>query len=96
VPDAEAQHLVDAWRDTNLLTLPLPPPPPGERGYRPGDVERLMTVLAGALTDPDGPRAEEVAGLKLSRTFFIGQGYHVGAVEALRLAWVTELRRREL
>ena len=27
---------------------------------------------------------------------FIGQGYHIGAVEALRAAWVSELRRREL
>ncbi|HEX2132287.1 MAG TPA: hypothetical protein VHH15_12070 [Actinophytocola sp.] len=55
-----------------------------------------MTLLAGAITEPDGPRADEVAGFGLARTFFIGQGYHVGAVEALRLAWVTELRRREL
>ena len=91
-----SQTLLDAWRDTNLLALPLPPAPPGERGYRPGDVERLMTLLTTAATDPDGPRAEDIAKLKLSRTFFIGQGYHAGAVEALRLAWVSELRRREL
>ena len=91
-----AQSLLEAWQDTNLLALPLPPAPPSERGYRPGDIDRLMTLLAEAITQPDGPRAEEIANLKLSRTFFIGQGYHVGAVEALRLAWVTELRRREL
>lgn len=95
-PPEPTQTLLDAWRDTNLLALPLPPAPPGERGYRPGDVERLMTLLTAAATDPDGPRAEDIAGLKLSRTFFIGQGYHAGAVEALRLAWVSELRRREL
>jgi hypothetical protein len=55
-----------------------------------------MGVLADAITDPDGPRPDDVAEFSLSRTFFIGQGYHIGAVEALRLAWVTELRRREL
>ncbi|GAB3445934.1 hypothetical protein GCM10027436_35800 [Actinophytocola sediminis] len=89
-PDTALPH------DANLLALPLPPAPPGERGYRPGDVERLMTMLITAATDPDGPRADDIATLKLSRTFFIGQGYHAGAIEALRLAWVSELRRREL
>ncbi|MGH3880367.1 MAG: hypothetical protein ACRDSK_25375, partial [Actinophytocola sp.] len=88
---------LDAWRDTDLLTLPLPPAPPGERGYRPGDVQRLVALLADAIADVEnGPRPDEVAGLKLSRTFFIGQGYHIGAVEALRAAWVSELKRREL
>jgi hypothetical protein len=88
---------VDAWRDSDVLALPLPPAPPGERGYRPGDVERLVNLLADAIADAeDGPRPDDLAGLKLSRTFFIGQGYHIGAVEALRLAWVNELRRREL
>ncbi|HWM06336.1 MAG TPA: hypothetical protein VNP92_28680 [Actinophytocola sp.] len=56
-------------------------------------------MLAAAVTNPDaadGPRPEDLASLKLSRTFFIGQGYHTGAVEALRLAWVNELRRRQL
>ncbi|MPZ84688.1 MAG: hypothetical protein GEV28_31615 [Actinophytocola sp.] len=91
------QRLEDAWRDTDLLALPLPPAPPGERGYRPGDVERLVKLLADAVTDPgDGPGPDDIAGVKLSRTFFIGQGYHSGAVEALRLAWVNELRRRQL
>jgi hypothetical protein len=55
-----------------------------------------MTTLTAAVTDPDGPRADDIATLKLSRTFFIGQGYHAGAIEALRLAWISELRRREL
>ena len=88
---------VDIWRGSDVLTLPLPPAPPGERGYRPGDVEKLVKVLAEAIMNADdGPRPDDIAGLKLSRTFFIGQGYHIGAVEALRLAWVNELRRREL
>jgi hypothetical protein len=88
---------VDAWRDSDVLALPLPPAPPGERGYRPGDVEKLINLLADALDDTDdGPRPDDLAGLKLSRTFFIGQGYHIGAVEALRSAWISELKRREL
>jgi hypothetical protein len=87
----------DAWRDTDVLALPLPPAPPSERGYRPGDVERLVNLLAEAITATDDvPRPDDIAGIKLSRTFFIGQGYHIGAVEALRAAWVNELRRREL
>lgn len=96
-PSGAWQRLEDAWRDTDLLALPLPPAPPGERGYRPGDVERLVKLLADAVTDPgEGPGPDDIAAVKLSRTFFIGQGYHAGAVEALRLAWVNELRRREL
>jgi len=82
------------WRDSEQLGLPLPPAPPGERGYRPGDVERLVQLLAGMLGDPEAGGADEVAALKLSRTFFVGQGYHVGAVDAVRQAWVDELRRR--
>lgn len=93
---SEGSGTVRRVLDVDLLALPLPPAPPGERGYRPGDVERLMTLLTRAATDPDGPRADEVAGFRLARTFFIGQGLHAGVVEAIRLAWVTELRRREL
>jgi hypothetical protein len=96
-PAESVRTAVDAWRDTDVLALPLPPAPPSERGYRPGDVERLVNLLADAITaTEDGPRPDDIAGVKLSRTFFIGQGYHIGAVEALRAAWVNELRRREL
>jgi len=83
-----------AWRDSEQLVLPLPPAPPGERGYRPGDVERLVQVLAALLADPESAGPDELASLKLSRTFFVGQGYHVEAVDAVRQAWVDELRRR--
>lgn len=96
-PPSSVQAALDAWRDSDVLALPLPPAPPGERGYRPGDVERLVKLLARAIADTeDGPRPDDLTGVKLSRTFFIGQGYHIGAVEALRAAWVSELRRREL
>ncbi len=88
---------MEVWQDSDVLALPLPPAPPGERGYRPGDVERLVKLLATAMSDDEeGLRPDDLAKLKLSRTFFIGQGYHTGAVEALRAAWVNELRRREL
>jgi DivIVA domain-containing protein len=84
-----------------VLALPLPPAPQGTRGYRPGDVERLAKLLAGALTgaadqdDATTPTAADVANTKLTRTFFIGQGYHTDVVDALRAAWVEELRHRE-
>lgn len=86
----------EAWRDSDHLALPLPPAPPGERGYRPGDVERLMKLLAAMLADPSSPGPDEFANLKLSRTFFVGQGYHAGAVDTLRKAWLDELTRRAL
>jgi DivIVA domain-containing protein len=86
----------EAWRDSDHLALPLPPAPPGERGYRPGDVERLMKLLAAKLADPGSPGPDDLADLKLSRTFFVGQGYHTGAVDTLRQAWLDELTRRAL
>jgi hypothetical protein len=78
-----------------LLTLPLPPAPPGARGYRPGDVERLARLLAAAADQVDGPTAGQLMTLKLHKTFFNGQGYHTGAVDALLAAWIEELRNRE-
>ncbi len=86
----------DLWRDSDQLVLPLPPAPPGERGYRPGDVERFMQLLADILASTDAPDPHVLADLKLSRTFFVGQGYHVGAVDTLRTAWLQELDRRAL
>ena len=53
-----------------------------------------MQILSAMLADPESAGPDEFASLKLSRTFFVGQGYHVGAVDAVRQAWVDELRRR--
>jgi hypothetical protein len=53
-----------------------------------------MRFLAAALADPASPDPDQLANLKLSRTFFVGQGYHAGAVDALRQAWLDELIRR--
>lgn len=53
-----------------------------------------MKLLAVTLDDPDSPDPDQLANLRLSRTFFVGQGYHVGAVDALRRAWLDELTRR--
>jgi hypothetical protein len=55
-----------------------------------------MKVLAAMLADPDSPGPDQLAGLKLTRTFFVGQGYHAGAVDVLRQAWLDELTRRAL
>jgi DivIVA domain-containing protein len=79
----------------DLLALPLPPAPPGARGYRVGDVEKLARLLADAIEQVDGPTSADLMTAKLNRTFFNGQGYHTGAVDALLAAWVDELRHRE-
>jgi hypothetical protein len=55
-----------------------------------------MKLLAAALDAPESPDPDSLTGLKLSRTFFVGQGYHVGAVDAVKGAWLNELRRRAL
>jgi hypothetical protein len=55
-----------------------------------------MKVLAAMLNDPDAPDPDQLASLKLARTFFVGQGYHAGAVDVLRQAWLDELNRRAL
>lgn len=78
-----------------LLALPIPPPPPGTRGYRPGDVERLARLLVSAVAEVGGPTSEDLRTARLSRTFFNGQGYHTEVVDTLRNAWIQELRHRE-
>lgn len=82
--------------DGQTIFLPLPPAPPGVRGYRPGDVERLARALAHAATNYDGrPTSAEIANTRLNLTFFAGHGYHPAAVDALIDAWAKELRHRE-
>jgi hypothetical protein len=78
-----------------LLALPIPPAPPGARGYRPGDVEKLARLLTIAIERPDGPTSADLLNARLARTFFNGQGYHTEAVDAIIAAWVEELRNRE-
>lgn len=86
----------EAWREADRLVLPLPPALPGERGYRPEDVERLMGFLADALDGDRSPSPGELGEFTLSRTVSVGRGYHVGVVDAVRRAWVDEFRRRAL
>ncbi|GAA4414812.1 DivIVA domain-containing protein [Actinokineospora soli] len=82
--------------DTDVPYLPLPPAPPGVRGYRPGDVARLSRLLTLAATDPsNAPTAAQLGQLRLTLTYFVGQGYDPRAVDALVDAWTIELRRRE-
>jgi DivIVA domain-containing protein len=78
-----------------LLALPLPPAPPGERGYRPGDVEKLARLLVAAVEDPGGPSSADIRTARLHRTFFNGQGYRTDVVDTVISAWVEELRQRE-
>jgi len=74
------------------LALPLPPTPPDERGYHPADVARLVALLS----DPaESPSSAAITGMRLNR-MEAGQGYHAGAVDAMRAIWITELRRRGL
>lgn len=55
-----------------------------------------MQFFAAALDASELPGPEELAAFKLSRTFFVGQGYHAGVVDAVRQAWVDEFERRAL
>jgi hypothetical protein len=55
-----------------------------------------MKLLADTLDSPEPPDPKQLASLKLTRTFFVGQGYHAGAVDALRQAWLDEFTRRAL
>ncbi len=74
------------------LALPLPPTPPTERGYHPADVARLVALL----TEPtEPPSSAAITGIRMNR-MDVGQGYHAGAVDAMRAIWITELRRRNL
>jgi DivIVA domain-containing protein len=77
------------------MSLPIPPAPPGARGYRPRDVEQLAMLLRAAATGLDGPTSAEVEAAPLGRTVFDGQGYRAEVVEHLRIAWIEELRYRE-
>jgi DivIVA domain-containing protein len=77
------------------LAFPLPPAPPGTRGYRPRDVEKLAMMIAATLNDVNAPSADEIATFRLSRTFLVGQGYHTEVVDELRAAWVAALRYRD-
>jgi len=79
----------------HLLALPLPPAPPGTRGYRPGDVERLARLIARAIEEVNGPTAADIRTAPLHRTFFNGQGFRTDVVDTIVNAWVEELRRRE-
>ncbi|WP_324608961.1 DivIVA domain-containing protein [Actinokineospora spheciospongiae] len=82
--------------DSDVPFLPLPPAPAGVRGYRTGDVERLVQILTRAATSLDDiPTAEELEAARPGLTFFVGQGYHQAAVDAVIEAWVDELHRRE-
>jgi DivIVA domain-containing protein len=79
----------------DMLALPLPPAPPGTRGYRPGDVEKLARLLARAVEEVDGPSSADIRTAPLHRTFFNGQGYRTDVIDTIINAWVEELRRRE-
>ncbi len=90
-------HPVDAQQPTGTpgrgpLALPLPPTPPDERGYHPADVARLVALLK---EPSEPPSSAAITGMRLNR-MDVGQGYHAGAVDAMRAIWITELRRRGL
>ncbi|WP_424184239.1 DivIVA domain-containing protein [Actinokineospora sp. G85] len=70
--------------ESDVPFLPLPPAPAGQRGYRTGDVERLVEILTRAATALDDvPSAAELEQARPGLTFFVGQGYHQEAVDAL-------------
>jgi len=63
--------------------FPFPPAAPGEPGYAPSDVARLMKLLTAA------PDRERLASLTFAVT--TDGGYHTGSVDALRQAWLDAL-----
>jgi hypothetical protein len=69
------------------LSFPLPPAPPGEPGYAPSDVARLMKLLTTA------PDREQLTALTFSHT--TAGGYHTGTVDALRQAWIDALPTKQ-
>ena len=69
------------------LSFPLPPAPPGEPGYAPSDVARLMKLLTTA------PDREQLTALTFSHT--TTGGYHTGTVDALRQAWIDALPTKQ-
>jgi len=91
---AAAANLAHVAPPTDRLSLPLPPAPPGTRGYRPGDVEKLARLLAEAVDAANGPSADDLRTAQLHRTFFTGQGYRTDVVDTVVAAWVEELRGR--
>jgi DivIVA domain-containing protein len=68
-------------------TFPLPPAPPGEPGYAPSDVARLMKLLTTA------PDREQLTDLTFG--LVTTGGYHTGTVDALRQAWIDALPTKQ-
>lgn len=75
-------------------SVPLPPAVPGMHGYRQRDVLRMAECIRAAVRSPHGPTAEDIARMRLERVADGDTGYDPFLVEALRDAWVAELRRQ--
>jgi DivIVA domain-containing protein len=75
-------------------SVPLPPAVPGMVGYRERDVQRMAECVRASLRSPHGPTADDIARMRLDRVDEGDQGLDPFLVEALRDAWVAELRRQ--
>jgi len=75
-------------------SVPLPPAVPGMHGYRQRDVQRMAACVRAAVRSPHGPTSEDIARMRLERVEDGEKGYDPFLVEALRDAWVAELRRQ--
>lgn len=82
-PEPESAPAEPAPDAAGEAPLPFPPAPPGEPGYAPADVTRLMRLLAAS------PDREQLTSLTFALT--PAGGYHTGAVDAFRQAWVDAL-----
>jgi DivIVA domain-containing protein len=75
-------------------SVPLPPAVPGMHGYRQRDVQRMAECVRASLRSPHGPTADDIARMRLDRVEEGDRGLDPFLVEALRDAWVAELRRQ--
>ncbi|TDQ04288.1 DivIVA domain-containing protein [Labedaea rhizosphaerae] len=75
-------------------SVPLPPAGPGLHGYRQRDVQRMAECVRAAIRSPHGPTSEDIARMRLERVTDGEKGFDPFLVEALRDAWVAELRRQ--
>ena len=94
VPSPRTQVKPPPAPEPDPNSVPLPPAVPGLHGYRQRDVQRMAECVRAAIRSPHGPTSEDIARMRLERVGDGEKGFDPFLVEALRDAWVAELRRQ--